>query len=65
MISAEQLAKELHLFYRAAYKVLHKSSTFIRCGGEHDHGWASCHKQKYFLKRAEMIIDAERKNTAV
>jgi len=26
------------------------------CCDEHDHGWTKCHRQKYFLHRAAMLI---------
>lgn len=49
----EQLAQDLHRHYRAGEKAL-------RCTDEagkrpylqHDHGWTSCHRQKYFRQRA-------------
>jgi len=57
----ERLAVELHRQYRAAEKALntadnalygHTTPVTLR----HDHGWAGCHRQKYFLKRAAQVI---------
>jgi hypothetical protein len=49
----ETLAAELHRQYRAAEKSMNRGS-----GNRllHDHGWSSCSKQRYFRKRAELII---------
>lgn len=57
------LAAELHRNYRAAEKALNgpdktdrnpslKDGVTLR----HDHGWESCHKQKYFQRRAQTLI---------
>lgn len=60
----EQIAKQLHKEYRAAFKSQHSGTgTFMGvgritnktgsgCRNEHDHGWDSCHHKPYFLKRA-------------
>lgn len=63
-MNVEQLAEELHRFYRAAFKALHKKTNvwgeevnhFNNCPG-HDHGWSHCNKKEYFRKRAQMILD--------
>ena len=58
-----RLAAELHRNYRAAEKALNgpdktdrdpslKDGVTLR----HDHGWESCHKQKYFQRRAQTLI---------
>lgn len=58
-----RLAAELHRNYRAAEKALNgpdktdrdpslKDGVTLR----HDHGWESCHKQKYFRRRAQTLI---------
>jgi hypothetical protein len=57
MSPVELLASQLHREYRAAEKS-------CRCTDEighrpyyqHDHGWTKCHRQKYFLRRAAMLI---------
>lgn len=59
MMTTEQLAEELHKFYRAAFKKLHISATsFGNCEGRHDHGWKGCHAKAYFIKRAQRIEDS-------
>lgn len=66
-MNALTLAKELHKFYRAAFKALPSYPGFFAAGCNvciqprgvnHDHGWSNCHKQKYFIKRAEQILAA-------
>ena len=56
MINTEQLAEELHKFYRAAFKAMTKmglaSRTSLAQPMSHDHGWSHCNKKKYFLRRA-------------
>jgi hypothetical protein len=64
----ELLASQLHHEYRAAFKALHsgrgsfmgvgrvRSKSGTGCLNEHDHGWTKCHRQKYFLRRAAMLI---------
>lgn len=58
------LAKELHSTYRAAFKALHKDANRFACHecsgcvNEHDHGWAGCHRQNYFIQRAKHVIKA-------
>ena len=60
----EELAMELHRQYRAAEKSLNRAPTVWRKGKQipnpnlllHDHGWTACGKQKYFRKRAALII---------
>jgi len=64
----KQLAAQLHREYRAAFKALHsgcgsfmgvgrvRSKNGTGCHNEHDHGWTKCHRQKYFLRRAAMLI---------
>jgi hypothetical protein len=53
-------AIELHKFYRAAIKALHRPADeqcHFACG-LHDHGFAHCSKKAYFLKRAAMLLAA-------
>jgi hypothetical protein len=50
----EQLAEELHKFYRDAFKVF---AVFHLKGG-HDHGWSHCNKKAYFRRRAEIMQQA-------
>lgn len=49
-------AEELHKTYRAAFKALHQGGTrFVDgtgCSAEHDHGFSSCGRKPYFLRRA-------------
>lgn len=55
----ERLAVELHRQYRAAEKALTPSQpglSRVDTNLRHDHGWAGCHKQKYFQARARIII---------
>jgi hypothetical protein len=64
----EMLASQLHREYRAAFKALHsgrgsfmgvgrvRSKSGTDCLSEHDHGWTKCHRQKYFLRRAAMLV---------
>ena len=53
----EMLAVQFHREYRAAEKALGGTSTSSRLGiFKHDHGWAGCHRQKYFLHRAAMLV---------
>jgi len=57
MSPVELLASQLHREYRAAFKTLHDGGA--QCWnnkGEHDHGWTKCHRQKYFLRRAAMLV---------
>jgi hypothetical protein len=68
----EALAEQLHKEYRAAFKALHSgrgsfmgvgrvvSKDATDCRSQHDHGWAHCHRQKYFRRRAERWLAAER-----
>lgn len=60
MYTIEQLAEELHKFYRAAFKALHGTTRPIgqfQCDAPgHDHGWSHCNKKKYFLRRAEILL---------
>jgi hypothetical protein len=54
----EMLAAELHRQYRATEKAMHRDGTkssHPNCF-MHDHGFASCSKQKYFRKRARLIM---------
>lgn len=58
-----RLAAELHRNYRAAEKALNgpDKTDRIPCLKDgvtlrHDHGWGSCHKQKYFQRRAQTLI---------
>lgn len=49
----QNLAQELHKFYRAALKRVTTQH------GErlvHDHGWVNCHDKDYFRKRARQIL---------
>src|SRR5271157_2400731 len=48
----EQLAKDMHRHYRAAFKALHEPASIVSCGGNHDHGWEHCHGKRYFRQRA-------------
>lgn len=52
------LAKELHREYRAAEKALTapepQPGHVLKL--RHDHGWDGCHRQSYFIKRAELVI---------
>lgn len=71
MDRVEQIAMQLHAEYRAAFKALHTGrnkpghiGTPKNCIDEHDHGWANCHKKKYFLRRAanldkQVFVSAE------
>jgi len=59
----EGLAEFMHQAYRAAFKSLHtgrnKSGSiglFKNCIHEHDHGFGSCHKKAYFMRRAKMLL---------
>ncbi len=55
----ERLAVELHRHYRAAEKAFNTTDGTLEgkvLKLRHDHGWAGCHRQKYFLKRAERVI---------
>ncbi len=57
------LAAALHRNYRAAEKALNGRAGAIEgkvVKLRHDHGWAGCHRQKYFLKRAERTLEAVR-----
>lgn len=61
-MNTEQLAEELHKFYRAAFKALHGTTRPIgqfQCDAPgHDHGWDHCNKKQYFRRRAEMLREA-------
>lgn len=50
----EQVAIELHKFYRAALLAVGRLSK----SRMHDHGWSLCGRsaQDYFLKRAKLIV---------
>ena len=53
----ELLASQLHREYRAANKAMsanHRAQPPTQL--LHDHGWTKCHRQKYFLRRAAMLI---------
>lgn len=60
----EQLAIELHKFYRAAEKSVNRVKQIYRKGKKrnnpnlllHDHGWSACGQRKFFRKRAELLI---------
>lgn len=53
----EILAQELHRNYRAAEKSLRTTDVVgERAYMQHDHGWEGCHRQKYFRKRAALLI---------
>lgn len=61
--SEEELAELMHQTYRVAFKALHigrlRSGSIgakRNCINEHDHGFDSCHKKKYFLRRARMLL---------
>lgn len=62
-MNIEQLAEELHKFYRAAFKALRPRVIRIPDEGylaisSHDHGWDHCNKKDYFRRRAEMLREA-------
>lgn len=60
MINIEQLAEELHKFYRAAFKALHHGASDMPCSGSgHDHGWDHCNKKAYFRRRAENLASSD------
>lgn len=63
-MTIEQLAEELHKFYRAAFKALSVHGEYPdmteSCKG-HDHGWSHCNKQKYFQNRARILMEALKK----
>jgi hypothetical protein len=60
------LAEFLHLNYRATFKAMHVRAAGRNipgqlglkrnCINEHDHGFGSCHKKKYFLRRARFLL---------
>lgn len=64
MTVIDELAIELHRQYRAAEKALNRAKTVWRKGKQipnpnlllHDHGWSACGKQKYFRKRAALVM---------
>jgi hypothetical protein len=64
MTVQERLAIELHRQYRAAEKAMNRAKLVWRKGKQipnpnlllHDHGWTACGKQKYFRKRAALVI---------
>jgi hypothetical protein len=49
----DELAEELHKFYRAAVQTMG-----TEYGSDHDHGWANCRRKDYFRKRAFMLTNA-------
>lgn len=51
-IMLARVAQELHRHFRAACKALGVPS-------KHDHGWAGCHKQSYFIRRAGELLKTE------
>jgi hypothetical protein len=54
----ELLAAQLHREYRAAEQAMARSQKTPAPDYRlpHDHGWICCSRQKYFLKRAAMLI---------
>jgi len=57
-IVVEVLAYQLHREHRAAEKAMKRAT----CGRGslnlllHDHGWSNCSQQKYFVRRAKLIL---------
>lgn len=51
-IAIENLAQDLHRFYRAAHLVLEKRRSWT-----HDHGYKHCPRKDYFRKRAREILE--------
>jgi hypothetical protein len=53
-----RLAEELHRNHRAAEKAMRTAATGRGSLNVllHDHGWNSCGKREYFIKRAKLIV---------
>lgn len=60
--AVELIAIQLHKDFRAAAKAFGLVSGPGMIFRVHDHGWAACHRQDYFLQRARrQFLDARTK----